>query len=110
MTSETTSMVNGALTAPSLARNPVSRRLSICFAIVAGMAAALLNLKELPLFTESIEQRLVFDPIPADSKMLRSIPLAYDVQEVRLTMPDGVILQAGCGAPSGCTRASAIRW
>ncbi len=42
----------------------MSRGFSICFAIVAGMAAALLQLKEIPLVTESIEQRLVFDPLP----------------------------------------------
>jgi len=77
----------------------VSRRLSICFAIIASIAAALLHLKEFPLVVESIEQRLVFDPIPADSKMLRSIPLAYDVQEVRLTMPDGVVLHGWLKRP-----------
>ncbi len=77
----------------------MSRRLSICFAIVAGIAAALLHLKEFPPLVESIEQRLVFDPLPADGEMLRSIPLAYDVQEVRLTMPDGVVLHGWLKRP-----------
>jgi len=78
----------------------VSRRLSICFAILAGFAAALLHLKQLPLFTESIEQRLVFDPIPVDLKLLRSIPtLAQGVEEVHLAMPDGVILHGWLRRP-----------
>lgn len=77
----------------------MSRRVSICFAIIAGIAAALLHLKEFPLVVESIEQRLVFDPIPADSEMLRSVALAYDVQEVHLTMPDGVVLHGWLKRP-----------
>ena len=50
-------MVNGALTAPSLARNPAPRRLRIALVILAGMVTALLHLKDVPLFMESIEQR-----------------------------------------------------
>src|SRR5258706_5140730 len=94
-------MVNGALIAPSVARNPVSRGFSICFAIVAGMAAALLQLKEIPLVTESIEQRLVFDPLPADLKQLKALPsLAPGVEEVRLVMPDGVVLPGWLKRPA----------
>ncbi|MEA3193420.1 MAG: uncharacterized protein QOD26_1753 [Betaproteobacteria bacterium] len=92
-------MVNGALIAPSLARNPLPRRLAICFAVVASIAAGLLNLKELPLFTESIEQRLVFDPIPADSKLLQAAALAEGVEEVHLAMPDGVVLHGWLKRP-----------
>lgn len=92
--------MNATLTAPSLNRKHASRRLSICFAIVAGIAAALLNLKELPYLTESIEQRLVFDPIPVDSALLRAVPsLAQGVEEVHLTMPDGVILHGWLRRP-----------
>jgi pimeloyl-ACP methyl ester carboxylesterase len=94
-------MVNGALIAPSLARNAALRGASICFAILAGMAAALLNLKELPLFTDSIEQRLVFDPIPVDSALLRAVSsLARGVEEVQLTMPDGVVLHGWLRRPA----------
>src|SRR6185503_10002644 len=78
----------------------VSRRFSICFAVIAGIASALLQLKELPLFTESIEQRLVFDPIPADLELLRAIPAhAPGVEEVQLAMPDGVILHGWLRRP-----------
>src|SRR5258706_14899584 len=94
-------MVNGALIAPSLPSNRVSRGFSICFAIAAGMAAALLHLKEIPLVTESIEQRLVFDPLPADLKQLKALPsLAPGVEEVRLVMPDGVVLHGWLKRPA----------
>ncbi|HUQ25097.1 MAG TPA: alpha/beta hydrolase [Burkholderiales bacterium] len=78
----------------------MSRRLCICLSIVAGIAYGLLNLKELPLLTESIEQRLVFDPIPVDSKLLRAVPsLAEGVEEVHLAMPDGVVLHGWLKRP-----------
>ena len=77
----------------------MSRRVSICFAIIAGIAAALLHLKEFPLVIESIEQRLVFDPIPVDATMLRAIPSAHDVEEVHLKMPDGVVLHGWLKRP-----------
>ncbi|HXU41451.1 MAG TPA: alpha/beta hydrolase [Burkholderiales bacterium] len=78
----------------------MSRRFSICFAVIAGIASALLQLKELPLFTESIEQRLVFDPIPADLELLRAIPAhAPGVEEVQLAMPDGVVLHGWLKRP-----------
>lgn len=92
-------MVNGALTAPSLARNPAPRRLRIALVILAGMVTALLHLKDVPLFMESIEQRLVFDPIPVDAQQLRAIPSAYGVEEVRLAMPDGVHLHGWLKRP-----------
>src|SRR5262245_55321208 len=92
-------MVNAALTAPSLARNPAPRRFAIALAIVAGMAAALVQLKDTPLVMDSIEQRLVFDPIPADAQLLKAIPSAYHVQEVHLTMPDGVQLHGWLRRP-----------
>lgn len=70
-------------------------------AIVAGVCAALLNAKDVPLVMESIEQRLVFDPIPVDAQMLRSIPLlAEGVQEVHLPMPDGVVLHGWLKRPA----------
>jgi pimeloyl-ACP methyl ester carboxylesterase len=78
----------------------VSRRVSICIAIIAGIAAALMHLKEFPLVVESIEQRLVFDPIPVDAAVLRAIPtLANGVEEVHLTMPDGVVLHGWLKRP-----------
>ena len=77
----------------------MSRRVSICFAVIAGIAAALLHLKEFPLVIESIEQRLVFDPIPADASMLRAIPSAHGVEEVHLKMPDGVMLHGWLKRP-----------
>ena len=92
-------MVNGALTAASVTRIPLSRRFSICFAIVAGIAAALLHLKEFPLVVESIEQRLVFDPIPVDARLLNGIAAAHGVEEIRLTTPDGVQLHGWLKRP-----------
>ena len=92
-------MVNATLTAPSLTRNPLPRRLSIALAIVAGMLTALAQLKDAPLVIESIEQRLVFDPIPVDAGLLKQIPLAYGVEEVRLAMPDGVQLHGWLKRP-----------
>jgi len=83
----------------------VSRRFSICFAVIAGIAFALLQLKELPLFTESIEQRLVFDPIPADLELLKAIPtLAPGIEEVQLAMPDGVVLHGWLKRPERLRR------
>lgn len=93
-------MVNGALTAPSLARNPVPRRFAIALAIVAGIAAALVQLKDAPLVVDSIEQRLVFDPLPVDAAQLKSIPSAYGVEEIRLAMPDGVELHGWLKRPA----------
>jgi pimeloyl-ACP methyl ester carboxylesterase len=93
-------MVNATLTAPSVTRNPLSRRFSICVAIVAGIAAALLHLKEFPPLVESIEQRLVFDPIPVDSAQLKAISShANGVEEVHLRMPDGVMLHGWLKRP-----------
>src|SRR5881394_3345392 len=92
-------MVNGALTAPSVARIRVSRRLCLCLLLVAGMVMAIAQLKDAPLFVESIEQRLVFDPIPVDAQLLREIPSAYGVEEVQLTMPDGVQLHGWLKRP-----------
>ena len=93
-------MVNATLTAPSLTRNPLSRRLSICIAIVAGIAAALLHLKEFPPIVASIEQRLVFDPIPVDSALLKAISShASGVEEVQLKTPDGVMLHGWLKRP-----------
>jgi hypothetical protein len=92
-------MVNGTLTAPSLARNPVSRRVRVTLAIVAGMVVALTQLKDLPVVIESIEQRLVFDPIPVDAQLLQAIASAYGVEEVRLAMPDGVQLHGWLKRP-----------
>jgi hypothetical protein len=92
-------MVNGTLTAPSVTRNPLSRRFSIGVAIVAGLAAALLHLKEFPPLVESIEQRLVFDPIPVDAQLLQSIAATQGVEEVRLTTPDGVQLHGWLKRP-----------
>ena len=92
-------MVNAALTAPSVTRNPPSRRFSICIAIVAGIAAALLHLKEFPPLVASIEQRLVFDPIPVDSALLKAISSHASVEEVHLKMPDGVMLHGWLKRP-----------
>jgi pimeloyl-ACP methyl ester carboxylesterase len=93
-------MVNATLTAPSVTRNPLSRRFSICVAIVAGIAAALLHLKEFPPLVESIEQRLVFDPIPVDGALLRAVSSnASGVEEVHLKMPDGVMLHGWLKRP-----------
>lgn len=92
-------MVNAALTAPSLARNAVPRRVAIAFAIVAGLLTALAQLKDTPLVIESIEQRLVFDPIPVDTQLLKAIGAAYGVEEVHLTMPDGVRLHGWLKRP-----------
>src|SRR5712671_6479913 len=92
-------MVNGALTAPSLARNPVPRRFAIALAVVAGMTTALAHLKDAPLVTDPIEQRLVFDPIPADVQLLKGISSSYHVEEVHLTMPDGVRLHGWLKRP-----------
>src|SRR5262245_32473707 len=99
MTSETTSMVSGALTAPSLTRNSVPRRVAIALAIVAGLLTGLAKLKDTPLFMEPIEQRLVFDPIPVDTRSLRTIAAAYGAEEVHLTMPDGVQLHGWLKRP-----------
>jgi pimeloyl-ACP methyl ester carboxylesterase len=63
------------------------------------MVMALAHLKDVPLFIESIEQRLVFDPIPVDAQSLQAIPSAYDVEEVRLEMPDGVRLHGWLKRP-----------
>jgi pimeloyl-ACP methyl ester carboxylesterase len=93
-------MVNGALTAPSLARNCAPRRFAIALAIVAGMATALVQLKDAPIVVDSIEQRLVFDPIPVDAQQLLSIPSAQGVDEVRLAMPDGVQLHGWLKRPA----------
>src|SRR5262249_9875810 len=93
-------MVNGALTAPSLARNAAPRRFAIALAIVAGVATALVQLKDTPLVIDSIEQRLVFDPIPVDAALLKAIPTAYGVEEVRLAMPDGVELHGWLKRPA----------
>ena len=60
---------------------------------------ALAHLKDMPLFVESVEQRLVFDPIPVDAQLLRAIPAAYGVEEVHLTMPDGVQLHGWLKRP-----------
>ena len=93
-------MVNGTLTAPSLARNPAPRRFAIALAIVAGVSTGLVQLKDTALVTDSIEQRLVFDPIPADSAALKALPsLAQGVEEVRLEMPDGVVLHGWLRRP-----------
>jgi pimeloyl-ACP methyl ester carboxylesterase len=92
-------MVNGALTAPSLARNPLPRRVSLWLALVASLTMALVQLKDLPFFVESVEQRLVFDPIPVDAALLRAISAAYGVEEVHLTMPDGVVLHGWLKRP-----------
>ena len=95
-------MVNGALIAPSVAaRRPLPRRLAIALAVIAGMLAALVNLKEFPPLVDEIEQRLVFDPIPVDGETLRSIAtLADGVQEVHLPMPDGVVLHGWLKRPA----------
>ena len=75
------------------------RRLAVALAIVAGLLAALVQLKDVPLVVESIEQRLVFDPIPVDSRLLHAIAAAYGVEEVRLSMPDGVQLHGWLKRP-----------
>lgn len=93
-------MVSGALTAPSLTRNSVPRRLAIGLAILAGLLAALAQLKDAPLVRDSIEQRLVFDPIPVDARLLKAIAAAYGVEEVHLTMPDGVQLHGWLKRPA----------
>src|SRR3954468_21630021 len=93
-------MVNGALTVPSLARNPAPRRFAIALAIVAGMTMALAQLKDTRLLMDPIEQRWVFDPIPVDSAALKALPsLAHGVEEVRLEMPDGVVLHGWLRRP-----------
>jgi pimeloyl-ACP methyl ester carboxylesterase len=68
-------------------------------AILAGIAAALLHLKEFPPVIESIEQRLVFDPIPVDAQVLKGIAATHGVEEVRLTTPDGVQLHGWLKRP-----------
>ena len=61
---------------------------------------ALAELKDTALVMDSIEQRLVFDPIPADSAALKALPsLAHGVEEVRLEMPDGVVLHGWLRRP-----------
>jgi hypothetical protein len=93
------SMVSGALTVPGLPRNPLPRRLAIALAIAAGLLAALLNIKDFPPLVESIEQRLVFDPIPVDPDLLRSIGTTQGVQEVHVPMPDGIVLHGWLKRP-----------
>ena len=92
-------MVNGALTAPSVARNPAPRRVALTLALVASLLAALAQLKDAPLFVESVEQRLVFDPIPVDARLLQEISSVHGVEEVHLTMPDGVQLHGWLRRP-----------
>ena len=76
------------------------RRFAIALAIVAGVATGLAQLKETQLVVESIEQRLVFDPIPADSAALKALSsLGHGVEEVRLEMPDGVVLHGWLKRP-----------
>lgn len=60
---------------------------------------ALAQLKEMPLFVESVEQRLVFDPMPVDAQLLHAIAAAYGVEEVQLAMPDGVRLHGWLKRP-----------
>ena len=73
--------------------------MAIALAIVAGLLAALVQLKDVPLVVESIEQRLVFDPIPVDSRLLHAIAAAHGVEEVQLSMPDGVQLHGWLKRP-----------
>lgn len=93
-------MVNAALIAPSLARNRAKRRLGAVAALLAGAVMALAQLKDAPLVMDSIEQRLVFDPIAVDPRLLRSIASADGVEEVRLAMPDGVRLHGWLKRPA----------
>jgi len=78
----------------------VPRRFAVALAIAAGIMTALVQLKETTLVVESIEQRLVFDPIPADSAALKALSsLGHGVEEVRLEMPDGVVLHGWLKRP-----------
>jgi len=66
---------------------------------MTALSTALVQLKDLPFFVESIEQRLVFDPIPVDASLLHGISSAYNVEEVHLAMPDGVVLHGWLKRP-----------
>jgi pimeloyl-ACP methyl ester carboxylesterase len=77
------------------------RRLPTVFAVAAGLLLAAAALGGYDFLIEPLEARLLFSPWPADRDRLQALASPRErLEEVRLPMPDGVVLHGWLKRPA----------
>jgi pimeloyl-ACP methyl ester carboxylesterase len=77
------------------------RRLPAVFAVSAGLLLAVAALGGYDFLVEPLEARLLFSPWPVDRDRLQALASPRErIEEVRLTMPDGITLHGWLKRPA----------